>query len=339
MDGVGEWTTTSISIGSENKIKTLKEINFPNSLGLLYSSFTYYVGFKVNSGEYKLMGLAPYGRPKYKDLIYKKLIDVKDDGSYKLNLDYFSYCTDLKMTNNKFSNLFGNPPRKPETKINQFYMDIAASIQSVTEEIVIKLAKFAKKITNEDNLCISGGVGLNCVVNGILEKKRIFKNIWIQPASGDSGGCLGAAYAILYQMQNYNRKVRKNSDSMNGCFLGPCYNNNLIKQDLDNLNAVYEIQSNNEIIETAAKFLKKGMSIGWMQGKMEFGPRSLGARSILANPMDKDMQKKLNLKIKFRESFRPFAPSVLEEDSNEWFDLNKISPYMLLVGKVKKVNY
>ena len=336
IDGVGEWNTTTVGVGNENKISIYKEINFPHSIGLLYSAFTFYSGFKVNSGEYKLMGLAPYGVPKYINIIKDNIIDIADDGSFYLNMKYFSYCTDLRMINKKFTDLFKNKERLPEENITQFHMDIAASIQKIIEEIVIKLAFNIKKETKQKNLCMSGGVALNCVSNGLLVKKNIFEKIWIQPASGDAGGALGCALGIYYQMLNKKRLINKKLDSMKGAYLGPSYNENEIKISLDKLGANYNYLLKEKIIKTTSKELADGKIIGWMNGRMEFGPRSLGARSILADPRKKDMQKKLNLKIKFRESFRPFAPSILRNHLNEYFDLDIDSPYMLLIAQIKK---
>ena len=337
LDGVGEWATTTVAIGKENKINMLKEIHFPHSIGLLYSAFTYYTGFKVNSGEYKVMGLAPYGQPKYKDLIIKELIDLKDDGSFRLNMKYFNYATGLTMTNEKFSKLFGEKVRDPEKELlTQFHMDIAASIQAVTEEIVLRLTTSISKETNIKNLCMAGGVALNCVANGKILKKNIFENIWLQPAAGDAGGSLGAALALWYQELGNKRKVATSGDDMKGSYLGPSFSENEIENTLKNLGAKYEKQNEENLINTVANELKNEKTVGWFQGRMEFGPRALGARSIIADPRSDKMQKELNLKVKFRESFRPFAPSVLREDVNDWFDLNSDSPYMLLVADVKK---
>ena len=334
MDGVGEWTTTSVAIGHNNKINILKEINFPHSLGLLYSAFTFFTGFKINSGEYKLMGLAPYGKPIYAQIIKDKLVNIKEDGSFKLNMNYFDYCTGTTMTNNKFNKLFDGPPRKPESKLTIREMNIAASIQYVIEEIIIKIVKSIKKETQLDSLCLAGGVALNCVANGKLIKEKIFKNIWIQPASGDAGGSLGAALATYYIMLNNRRVVTKNEDNMKGSYLGPSFKNNQIEKTLSNYKAKFLKLNKSEIIDNVAKDLVKGKAIGWMQGKMEFGPRALGARSIIADPRSPKMQKLLNLKVKFRESFRPFAPSILRENLKEWFEIDQDSPYMLLVANV-----
>ena len=335
LDGVGEWATTTVAIGKDNNLKMLKEIHFPHSVGLLYSAFTYYTGFKVNSGEYKVMGLAPYGEPKYKNLIIEKLIDLKDDGSFRLNMKYFNYATGLTMTNKKFSNLFGEPVRNPKKdRLTQFHMDIAASIQAVTEEIVLRLIRSLVKEYEIKNLCLAGGVALNCVVNGKILKEKIFKNIWIQPAAGDAGGSLGAALAYWYRELNKPRTIFK--DQMKGSYLGPKFNENEIEESLKSLNANYKKLSINEIISTTANELAEDKTVGWFQGRMEFGPRALGGRSILADPRSEKMQKELNLKIKFRESFRPFAPSILREDVFDWFELNDDSPYMLLVSEVNK---
>ncbi len=337
LDGVGEWATTTIAIGKENRITMLKEIHFPHSIGLLYSAFTYYTGFKVNSGEYKVMGLAPYGRPKYKDLIIKELIDLKEDGSFRLNMKYFNYATGLTMTNEKFSKLFGQKARNPEKDLlTQFHMDIASSIQAVTEEIVLRLAISISKETGIKNLCMAGGVALNCVANGKILKKNVFKNIWFQPAAGDAGGSLGAALAFWHQELNNKRKIASSGDDMKGSYLGPLFSENQIENALKSLGAKYEKQNEENLINTIANELKNEKTIGWFQGRMEFGPRALGARSIIADPRSDKMQKELNLKVKFRESFRPFAPSVLREDVSDWFDLNSDSPYMLLVADVKK---
>lgn len=334
MDGVGEWTTTSVSIGNENKLSILKEIKFPHSLGLLYSAFTYYTGFKVNSGEYKVMGLAPYGVPRFASLIKDNLIDIKDDGSFALNMEYFNYATGLTMTSNKFHRLFGAPPRNPESELTQREMDLAASIQSVTEEIVIKLARGIAKDTSERNLCLAGGVSLNCVANGKLLREKIFEKIWIQPASGDAGGALGAALAIYYLKYNKRRKLISKKDGMKGSYLGPEYSQKEINVELKKCGAIFALHNTKDIIDLTAKELVSGKAIGWMNGRMEFGPRSLGGRSIIADPRTPGMMKNLNLKVKFRESFRPFVPSVLYEDAAEWFDIDIESPYMLHVANV-----
>ena len=335
LDGVGEWATTTVAIGKGNNLKILKEIHFPHSLGLLYSAFTYYTGFKVNSGEYKVMGLAPYGSPKYKDLIIDKLMDLKKDGSFRLNMDFFNYATGLTMTNKKFSNLFGEPVRDPaKDKLTQFHMDIAASIQAVTEEVVLRLTSAIIKEYKIKNLCLAGGVALNCVANGKILKEKMFENIWIQPAAGDAGGSLGAALAYWYKELDNPRNDF--NDQMKGSYLGPKLNENEIEKNLISLKANYKKVSDNEIILSTANELANNKTVGWFQGRMEFGPRALGGRSILADPRSEKMQKELNLKIKFRESFRPFAPSVLREHVSEWFEIDCDSPYMLLVANVKK---
>ena len=334
LDGVGEWATTTLAIGKNNDLKMLKEIHFPHSLGLLYSAFTYYTGFKVNSGEYKLMGLAPYGEPTFKDKILENLIDIKEDGSFKLNMKYFNYATGLTMTNKKFSSLFGEPVRNPEKdKLTQFHMDIAASIQAVTEEIILKLTKSIRKEYNIKNLCLAGGVALNCVANGKILKNKIFEKIWIQPAAGDAGGSLGAALGYWFRELSNSRKEFK--DKMSGSYLGPKYDNLVVEENLKKLDANFEKLDDDKLMKTVAKELSQNKIIGWFQGRMEFGPRALGSRSILANPTSETMQKELNLKIKFRESFRPFAPSVLDEEASNWFDLDSESPYMTLVANVK----
>ncbi len=335
LDGVGEWATTTVAIGKKNKLEMIKEIHFPHSLGLLYSAFTYYTGFKVNSGEYKVMGLAPYGKPRYKDLIIKELMDLKEDGSFKLNMKFFNYATGLTMTNKKFSNLFGQPVRDPKKDLlTDFHMDIASSIQAVTEEVVIRLTK---NIANEykiKNLCLAGGVALNCVANGKILRGKIFDDIWIQPAAGDAGGSLGAALAYWYHEL---KKPRQNfKDQMKGAYLGPKFSENHIEDQLNKLKGNFNKKTPNEISSLVAKELSQGKTVGWFQGRMEFGPRALGGRSILADPRSEKMQKELNLKIKFRESFRPFAPSILREEVSNWFELNYDSPYMLLVANVKK---
>jgi len=335
LDGVGEWATTTVAIGKGNKLDIHKEIHFPHSLGLLYSAFTYYTGFKVNSGEYKVMGLAPYGKPKYKDLILEKLVDLKEDGSFRLDQSYFNYAAGLTMTNNKFSKLFGQPVRKSESdQLTQFHMDIAASIQAVTEEIVMRLTKALAKEYKISNLCMAGGVALNCVTNGKILRENNFSNIWIQPASGDSGGALGVALAVWHKELNNPRAVNF-KDSMQGSYLGPSYKQNDIEKELTNCGANFITLDDEEIIEQTAQNLLEGKAIGWFQGRMEFGPRALGGRSILGDPRSGTMQKTLNLKVKYRESFRPFAPSILREDLTEWFDLNCDSPYMLIVDEVK----
>ncbi len=334
-DGVGEWATTTVAIGKKNNLEIKKEIHFPHSLGLMYSAFTYYTGFKVNSGEYKLMGLAPYGNPIYQDKIKDNIIDIKSDGSFRLNQDFFNYATGLTMTSPKFHELFGQKPRNSKTeKLNQFHMDIAASIQKVTEDVMVKLAISLKEEYKIDNLCLAGGVALNCVANGKILEKNIYKNIWIQPAAGDAGGSLGAALAYWHIENKMPRKINLN-DSMSGSYLGPEYNNEQIKKELDQLGAEYKIFNEKDLIDKVADDLSLRKAVGWFQGRMEFGPRALGARSILGDPRSSETQKNLNLKVKYRESFRPFAPSVLREDSSEWFDISVDSPYMLMVAKVK----
>lgn len=335
MDGVGEWTTTSLAIGSGNSLSVHKEIHFPHSLGLLYSAFTYFTGFKVNSGEYKVMGLAPYGEPRYADLIKDHLIDIKEDGSFRLNMSYFNYCTDLTMTNDKFASLFGGPPRDSESALTQREMDLAASIQAVTEEVVIKLAKDIHKSTGQINLCLAGGVALNCVANGKLVSENIFDNIWIQPASGDAGGAIGAALGAYYLMLNQPRTIISR-DAMKGSYLGPSYTQSDIERRLKASGAVFKVVKEDVMIAETAQALVDGKAVGWHQGRMEFGPRALGNRSIVADPRSPLVQKQLNLKVKYRESFRPFAPSILREYVNTWFNLNVESPYMLLVANVHK---
>jgi carbamoyltransferase len=334
LDGVGEWTTTSLALGKGNKIEVLKEIHFPHSLGLLYSAFTYYTGFRVNSGEYKVMGLAPYGKPIYAEIIKENLIHICDDGSFNLNMDYFDFCTGLTMTNQKFHDLFGGAPRKSESEISQREMDLAASIQTIAEEVILKLAKDIKKTTNQNNLCLAGGVALNCVANGILSKSNIFENIWIQPAAGDAGGSLGAALAVWYLMLENKRNIEGKNQNMKGAYLGPQYKNEDIKSFLDSCEANYNFYEKDDLSKLVAQKLSQDKAVGWMQGRMEFGPRALGNRSIIADPRSPHIQKQLNLKVKYRESFRPFAPSILRAHLSEWFDLNIDSPYMLLVANI-----
>ena len=335
-DGVGEWATTTVSIGRKNKLEIKKEIHFPHSLGLLYSAFTYYTGFKVNSGEYKLMGLAPYGEPKYENQIKDNLIDIKTDGSFRLNQDFFNYATGLTMTNNKFHNLFGKKPRDGKRdKIIQFHMDIASSIQKVTEDIMLTLARSLRKEFNIPNLCLAGGVALNCVANGKILKEKIFENMWIQPAAGDAGGSLGAALAYWHIEQNNERKI-SSTDDMQGSYLGPLYSQKEIERKLNDLGAKFETLNEEYLINKTSEDLSKGNAIGWFQGRMEFGPRALGARSIIGDPRSPTMQKNLNLKVKYRESFRPFAPSVLREDVSDWFKIEIDSPYMLLVAEINE---
>ena len=339
-DGVGEWATTTVAVGKDNNLSIKKEIHFPHSLGLLYSAFTYYAGFKVNSGEYKLMGLAPYGEPKYISLIKDNLIDIKKDGSFKLAQEFFDYATGLKMTSDKFNKLFGKNPRKSESeKLTQFHMDIAASIQKVTEEVMIKMCTSLRNEFNLKNLCLAGGVALNCVANGKILEKKIFDNIWIQPAAGDAGGSLGAALSIWYLELKKERQISDNS--MQGSYLGPSFSQKNIESQLKNIKAKFHVLDEKEIIEKTSECLRNGDAVGWFQGRMEFGPRALGGRSILGDPRSSTMQKNLNLKVKYRESFRPFAPSILREDVNKWFKINVDSPYMLLVADVidsKKIN-
>ena len=337
LDGVGEWATTTVAKGNDEQLEILKEIHFPHSIGLLYSAFTYYTGFKVNSGEYKVMGLAPYGEPKFKNLILDKMLDLKNDGTFRLNMKYFDYATGLKMINDNFSNLFGHPVRNPKKDLlTQFHMDVAASIQSVTEEIILRLAKSIAKEYKVKNLCIAGGVALNCVANGKILKEKIFDNIWIQPASGDAGGALGGALALWYQELGNKRVPSSAQDEMQGSFLGPRFNDDEVEKELNTLGANFKKYSENDLLEITSNELSKGKTIGWFQGRMEFGPRALGSRSILADPRSEKMQKILNLKVKFRESFRPFAPSILREDLSKWFDLSCDTPYMLLVADVNK---
>ncbi len=335
LDGVGEWATTTVWLGENNRVKPQWEIDFPHSLGLLYSAFTYYTGFKVNSGEYKLMGLAPYGEPEFVDLIYDNLIDVKDDGSFRLNMKYFNYATGLTMTNKKFARLFGGKAREPESEITQKEMNLARSIQVVTEEIVLKLARTIRDELQVDNLCLAGGVALNCVSNGRLLKEKAFPNLWIQPASGDAGGAIGAAYAIWYEYLDNPRKISPDScDSTRGSYLGPRYSNDEITGYLKSINAGYEQLEDEKLMPKLAQILSTENVVGWYQGRMEFGPRALGGRSIIGDARSRKMQSIMNLKIKYRESFRPFAPAVRWEKVSEWFDIDSESPYMLLVASV-----
>jgi carbamoyltransferase len=336
MDGVGEWTTTSFGTGKGNDVQILAEIQFPHSLGLLYSAFTYYTGFRVNSGEYKVMGLAPYGEPKYKDLILENLIDVKDDGSFRMNMDYFNYCSGLTMTNSKFHKLFGGSPRKPESKLTQKEMDLARSVQEVTEEIVMKMAEHVRKKTGMKHLCLAGGVALNCVANGKLLRSGLFDDIWIQPAAGDAGGALGCALFTWYQYLGNSRKADDQTDFMKGAFLGPQFKNGSIKSFLNQNSYPYKELKDGEIPERIADLIADEKVIGWFQGRMEFGPRALGSRTIIGDARSPEMQKTMNLKIKYRESFRPFAPSVRAENISEYFDIDRESPYMLLVANVQK---
>ena len=336
MDGVGEWATTSVAIGKSNTLEMTKEIHFPHSLGLLYSAFTYYTGFRVNSGEYKVMGLAPYGEPKYIQLILDHLIDVKDDGSFRLNQKYFDYCTGLTMTNANFDALFGAPPRKPEELLTQRHMDLAASVQAVTEYVVLKLTRSLAAETGQKNLCLAGGVALNCVANGKILRDGAFENIWVQPAAGDAGGALGAALAAYHLHKKSPRSVSQSGDAMQGSYLGPSYNDTDVVQRLTTVGAKFETVNEAGMIATTAQALADGKAIGWFQGRMEFGPRALGGRSFLGDPRSPEMQKQLNLKVKYRESFRPFAPSVLREDVSDWFEIESDSPYMLMVTDVKE---
>ena len=336
LDGVGEWATTTVGIGENSNIEIFKEIHFPHSIGLLYSAFTYYTGFKVNSGEYKVMGLAPYGEPKYKKIILDNLIDLKEDGTFRLNMNYFNYATGLTMTNEKFSKLFGQPVREPEKDLlTQFHMDIAASIQNIVEEVILRLSRSLSLEYKIQNICLAGGVALNCVANGKLLKSNLFKNLWIQPAAGDAGGALGAALAFWHKELKNSRKI-STTDDMRGSYLGPQFKQEEIETTLKKLGANFKNFSRDEMINQTAKALSEEKAIGWFQGRMEFGPRALGARSIIADARSKTMQKKLNLKVKYRESFRPFAPSVLRQHASKWFELNNDSPYMLLVANVNK---
>ena len=336
LDGVGEWATTTVAKGDGSDLEILKEIHFPHSIGLLYSAFTYYTGFKVNGGEYKVMGLAPYGVSKFKNLILDELIDLKDDGTFRLNMEYFDYATGLKMISEKFSDLFGQHARNPKKELlTKFHMNIASSIQSVTEEIILRLTKSIAKEYDNKNLCMAGGVALNCVANGKILKEKIFENIWIQPAAGDAGGALGSALALWYK-ELKNKRSLPLKDEMQGSYLGPSFDDNEIEKNLTSMSANYEKFSEDKLLEITAQELSKEKTIGWFQGKMEFGPRALGARSIIADPRSDKMQKILNLKVKFRESFRPFAPSIIREDLSKWFELNCDSPYMLLVADINK---
>jgi carbamoyltransferase len=334
MDGVGEWATTSAWLGEDNKLTPLWEIHFPHSLGLLYSAFTYYTGFRVNSGEYKVMGLAPYGQPKYVKAIYDNLIDLKDDGTFRLKIDFFNYCTGLTMTNGKFDHLFGGPPRKPESKLTQRDMDLARSIQEVTEEVMLRLVRSLHRETGAENLCLAGGVALNCVGNGRILREGPFKRLWIQPSAGDAGGAIGAALTAWHQLENKPRHVDGSKDRMRGSFLGPSYTNEEIENFLRSKEAAYERLHDDALFDQVAGELARGKVVGWFQGAMEFGPRALGGRSILGDARDSKMQSVMNLKIKFRESFRPFAPSVLRERVSDYFALDTDSPYMLLVAPV-----
>jgi len=335
-DGVGEWTTTSYGVGRGNQIQMLAELRFPHSLGLLYSAFTYFTGFKVNSGEYKLMGLAPYGQPKYRDLILRELIDLKDDGSFRLNMKYFNYGVGLTMTNVAFNRLFDRPPRKPESKLTQSDMDLACSVQDVTNEVILRMARHVRKETGQRNLCLAGGVALNCVASGLLLRERIFDRIWIQPAAGDAGGALGAALFAWHQILNKERKTDDVNDSQRGSYLGPEYRNNEIRAYLETQKIAFTELTDDELPGKIAELINAQKVIGWFYGRMEFGPRALGARSIIGDARSPKMQELMNLKIKFRESFRPFAPAVLRERLSDWFELDEESPYMLLVAPVSK---
>ncbi|WP_421996408.1 carbamoyltransferase [Reyranella sp.] len=336
MDGVGEWATTSLAWGQGNKLEMMKEIHFPHSLGLLYSAFTYYTGFKVNSGEYKVMGLAPYGEPKFKDKILEHIVDLKEDGTFRLDQKYFDYCTGLRMTNDKFGELFGGKARKPEELLTQHHMDLAASVQAVTEEIVIRLARSVKKETGARNICLAGGVALNCVANGKLLREKLFDGIWVQPAAGDAGGAVGAAYAAYHGYLGQGRKLNGHMDGMAGSYLGPEFTDDEIEQRLVAAGARLTRLTREQLIDQTAQALADEKAVGWMQGRMEFGPRSLGARSILGDARSPTMQKTLNLKVKYRESFRPFAPAVLREDVDKYFDIETDSPYMLMVAPVNE---
>ena len=336
MDGVGEWTTTSMAIGQGNKLDIHRELHFPHSLGLLYSAFTYYIGFKVNSGEYKVMGLAPYGEPRFAKTIFDHLIDLKDDGTFRLDQSYFNYSTGLTMTNSKFDNLFGAPPRRPDDLLEQFHMDLAASVQAVTEEVLLRLSRSLALETGMKNLCLAGGVALNCVANGKIQRDGAFNNIWVQPAAGDAGGALGAALAVYHLFEGQERVSGIKSDRMKGSYLGPEFSQKEIEQHLSNAGAKFEVFEDEQIFSETATAIANGLAVGWFQGRMEFGPRALGNRSILGDPRSEKMQKNLNLKVKYRESFRPFAPSVLREHVGEWFEYEGDSPYMLLVDGVKE---
>ncbi|MFL5266150.1 MAG: carbamoyltransferase [Stellaceae bacterium] len=332
MDGVGEWATTSVGIGRDHSIEMLKEIHFPHSLGLLYAAFTYYTGFKVNSGEYKVMGLAPYGEPRYADIILDKLIDLKSDGSFNLNQEYFDYCVGLRMTNGRFDRLFGGPPRAPDALLEQRHMDLAASVQTVTEEVIVRMVRSLVAETGLRRLCLAGGVALNCVANGKILRDGVIEDLWVQPAAGDAGGALGAALSAYHEFLDQPRRVGNVLDGMQGAYLGPAFSNEEIAARLHNAGAVFKVVEDETLIEDTVDALVAEKAVGWFQGRMEFGPRALGARSILGDPRSPQMQRQLNLKVKFRESFRPFAPSVLREDVAEWFQLDGDSPYMLVVA-------
>ena len=336
IDGVGEWSTTSFGVGRGNNLECIADIRFPHSLGLLYSAFTFYTGFKVNSGEYKVMGLAPYGEPKYKNRIYDHLLDVKEDGSFRMNMEYFDYCTGLKMTNGRFNKLFGGPPRQPESPLTQREMDLARSVQEVCEEIVMKMAAHVQKVTAMRSLCLAGGVALNCVANGKLVRSGLFDNIWIQPAAGDAGGALGCALFAWYQHLQNQRPSQQSLDAMQGAYLGPAFTDQEIKEYLVDSEYPFNELLDSKLHQEVAELIAAGKVIGWFQGRMEFGPRALGARSIIGDARSADMQKKMNLKIKFRESFRPFAPSIRVENISDYFEFDEESPYMLIVADVKK---
>ena len=334
LDGVGEWATASLAVGTGNRLEMQREIHFPHSIGMLYSAFTYYTGFKVNSGEYKVMGLAPYGEPRFVDRIYSHLIDVKPDGSFRMNQDYFDYCTGLTMTNGRFAELFEGPARTPEEPLTQKHMDLAASVQKVTEDVMLKLTRAVARDTKQRNLCLAGGVALNCVANGKILRDGSFEQIWVQPAAGDAGGALGVALSTYHGLLDQPRRVTPAKDSMHGSYLGPEYSDDEIEQRLSSVGARFERLSDSDVLHKCARDLADGKAVGWFQGRMEFGPRALGARSILGDARSPSMQKTLNLKVKYRESFRPFAPSVLREDMAEWFEMDVDSPYMLLVADV-----
>ncbi len=335
MDGVGEWATTSVALGSGNRLEVIKELHFPHSLGLLYSAFTYYTGFKVNSDEYKVMGLAPYGQPRFAQTILDNIIDIKDDGSFRLDMSYFNYCTGLTMTNDRFAALFGQPVRGPGEMLTQFHMDIAASVQAVTEEVILRMTRKLAEETGLPNLCLAGGVALNCVANGKVLRDGRFQNIWIQPAAGDAGGALGAALCGHHLFCDEGREASGSSDAMRGSYLGPAFDDTEVERRLTSAGARFTVFHQDELIEKTARTLADGKAVGWFQGRMEFGPRALGARSILGDPRAVDMQKTLNLEVKYRESFRPFAPAVLRGDVGDWFELDSDSPYMLLVADVQ----
>jgi carbamoyltransferase len=336
MDGVGEWATTSVGIGRDHSIEMLKEIHFPHSLGLLYAAFTYYTGFKVNSGEYKVMGLAPYGEPRYAHIILDKLIDLKSDGSFNLNQEYFDYCVGLRMTNGNFDRLFGGPPRAPDALLEQRHMDLAASVQTVTEEVIVRMVRSLVAETGLRRLCLAGGVALNCVANGRILRDGVIEDLWVQPAAGDAGGALGAALSAYHEFLDQPRRVGNVLDGMQGAYLGPAFSNEEIAARLHNAGAVFKVVEDEALIEDTVDALVAEKAVGWFQGRMEFGPRALGARSILGDPRSPQMQRQLNLKVKFRESFRPFAPSVLREDVAEWFQLEGDSPYMLVVADLRE---